>query len=117
MLTWTAVLQTTIPLAIRMESELSSLILAGAWIPFCVVVAVAFVVSPPFPHPPWHAASSLVPPSPVTVSRALRGAGDSRVTLLPPNPQVSLTYVKFYQHKREREFGSTLIAVLALTTA
>eukprot|EP00037_Helgoeca_nana_P005958 m.55429 g.55429 ORF g.55429 m.55429 type:complete len:753 (-) comp16876_c0_seq1:222-2480(-) len=64
---------TTIPMAQKLESELSSLILAGAWIPFCVVVAVAFLVS--------------------------------------------LTNVKYYQHKREREFGPTAVAVLALTTA
>jgi LMBR1 domain-containing protein 1 len=28
----------------------------------------------------------------------------------------SITYVKYYQHKREKEFGSTMITTLALTT-
>lgn len=28
----------------------------------------------------------------------------------------SITYVKYYQHKREKEFGSTMVTTLALTT-
>eukprot|EP00041_Stephanoeca_diplocostata_P007026 m.97109 g.97109 ORF g.97109 m.97109 type:complete len:699 (+) comp16687_c0_seq1:153-2249(+) len=57
----------------QLAKDVSSALLAGAWIPFAIVAGVAFVVS--------------------------------------------LTYVKFFQHKREKECSSTLVSVSALTVA